>query len=283
HILTREIFFSWYMARKQQRPYVISEHWSRYFPENGTYKGVLRKWLTGLLLKKSAGLIAVSDSLATAMKAAGLTHPKTFIIPNVIDIEAFVPPSGKPVAGKAVILHVSCFEDKSKNITAFLDAIAELKKRRSDFSVLLVGDGPDHLAMCSYARKLGLSDPQTEFTGIKQNLELIRIYQSASFLVQSSRYETFGTVVIEALACGLPVVSTNTGISSAIINNNNGIIIQQPGVDQIVRAIEQMLIIYPTFDCNKLHESVVSMFSDYTISEKLTCIYHEIINAWQKD
>ncbi|MCX6283164.1 MAG: glycosyltransferase family 4 protein, partial [Bacteroidetes bacterium] len=67
HILTREIFFSWYMARKQRKPYVISEHWSRYFPENGTYKGLFRKWMTRLLLKKSAGLIAVSESLAEAM------------------------------------------------------------------------------------------------------------------------------------------------------------------------------------------------------------------------
>ena len=283
HILTREIFFTWYMARKQKRPYITSEHWSRYFPGNGSYKGLIRKWLSRFLLKRSSGLIAVSEPLLQAMKAAKLVHPKSYIVPNGIDVTAFVPPVSKPRNGKAVILHVSCFEDKSKNISGFLEAVAELYKHRNDFRVLLIGEGPDHLAMRNYARSLGLGNGQVEFTGLEQNTELIRLYQSGSFLVQSSHYETFGTVVIEALACGLPVVSTRTGIASVIINDSNGIIIQQPGVREIVKGLEQMLNIYPTFEGNKLHESVVGMFSESKISEKLVGIYHETISTWQKD
>ncbi|MCX6283403.1 MAG: glycosyltransferase, partial [Bacteroidetes bacterium] len=214
---------------------------------------------------------------------SGLAHPKTFVVPNVVNIALFVPPQSKPATGKAVILHVSCFEDKSKNITAFLDAMAVLFKRGKDFNVLLVGEGPDQLALSDYAGKLGLRNPQTEFAGLKEEMELIRVYQSSSFLVQTSRYETFGTVVIEALACGLPVVSTNTGIAPAVINKNNGILIQQSDVDQIVNAVEQMLVNYPTFEIDKLHESVAGMFSEEKISEELTSIYHEIICACQKD
>ena len=101
HILTREIFFTWYMARKQKRPYIISEHWSRYFPGNGSYKGLIRKWLSRFLLKRSSGLIAVSEPLLQAMKAAKLVHPKSYIVPNGIDVTAFVPPVSKPRNGKA--------------------------------------------------------------------------------------------------------------------------------------------------------------------------------------
>jgi len=283
HIFTREIFFAWFMARKQKRPYIISEHWSRYFLGNGTYQGFIRKWLTRKLLKKSSGLITVSESLLQAMKDAKLIHAKSFIVPNVIDVNAFVPPVSKPGEGKAVILHVSCFENRSKNISGFLEAVAEIFKYRTDFRVLLTGDGPDRIAMQNYARSLGLNEQQVEFTGLKQNMELIQLYQSASFLVQSSHYETFGTVVVEALACGLPVVSTNTGVASAVINNSNGIIIQQPSVREIVRGTEQMLNIYPTFEMNKLHESVVGMFSENTIAKQLIGIYREIIYTWQKD
>ncbi|MCX6281684.1 MAG: glycosyltransferase [Bacteroidetes bacterium] len=283
HILTREIFFTWFMARKQGRPYLISEHWSRYFQENGTYRGVIRKWLTRFLLNRSAGLIVVSKPLAEAMKAVHLVHPKTFIVPNVVDVSAFVPLEKKPVTDKALILHVSCFEEKSKNIKVFLDAIARLLKKRDDFRVRLVGEGPDHLELLSYAGKLGLCHPQTEFTGIKINGELIRLYQTSSFLVQTSRYETFGTVIIEALACGIPVVSTRTGIADSVIGEDNGILIQQPSVDQIMEGIEKMLDIYPTFDYNKLHESVAGSFSDVAISGELTGIYNEIIKTWQKD
>ena len=101
--------------------------------------------------------------------------------------------------------------------------------------------------------------------------------------MQSSHYETFGTVVIEALACGLPVVSTNTGIAASIINDSNGIIIQQEGVGEIVHCMEQMLNIYPTFDRIKLHEAVSDRFSGNQVSEELLGIYNEIISTWQKD
>ncbi len=283
HILTREIFFTWYMARKQKRPYLISEHWSRYFPGNASYRGFLRRRISSFLLRKSSGLIAVSGPLLQAMNYEKLLHPRSYIVPNVIDVSAFIPTIDKPVRDRALILHVSCFENKSKNISGFLEAVSELYKHRQDFSVLLVGDGPDYRAMQKYALELGLNKLQLEFAGLKQGDELIRLYQSASFLVQSSHYETFGTVVIEALACGLPVVSTNTGIAASIINDSNGIIIQQEGVGEIVHCMEQMLNIYPTFDRIKLHEAVSDRFSGNQVSEELLGIYNEIISTWQKD
>lgn len=283
HILTREIFFAWYMSLKQNRPFVISEHWSRYFPENGTYKGWLRKRMTGFFIRRSSALIVVSESLSAAMKSCGLSHPLTFIVPNVVDTSNFVVTDNSRPKGKAVILHVSCFEDKSKNISGLLDAAAELFRRGKDFKVVLAGEGPDLDAMKKYAVRLGLDADKVEFTGLKQNEELIRLYQSASFLVQTSRYETFGTVIVEALACGIPVVSTSTGIAASIIDQGNGILVQQSSANEIVMAIELMLNIYPTFEKQKLHESVSLTFSGHLIGEQLVGIYREITAAWQKD
>ena len=282
HIFTREIVFAWYMALKQKRPFIVSEHWSRYFSENGTYNGRLRKCLSRFLLKRASGLISVSEPLVRAMSEAGLAHPNTFVVPNVIDISSFIPPVVKRGIGRPVILHVSCFDNRSKNITGFLDAIAELTRRRSDFRVLLAGEGPDFNQMSNYARNLGLDEETVVFTGLQQNAGLISLYQSASFLVQTSFYETFGTVVIEALSCGLPVVSTNTGIAPSVINQGNGIIIQQPSVYEIVRGIAHMLDNYHNFEPSELHESVAGKFSGGNISERLTEIYNEVIKTWQK-
>ena len=282
HILTREIFFAWYMSRKQRCPYVVSEHWSRYFAQNRTYRGVFRKWLTGFLTGRSSALILVSQSLKDAMKSCGLSHPATFIVPNVVDTSSFVVATSGRQSEKAVILHVSCFEDKSKNISGFLEAVAGLFRRRNDFRVVLAGEGPDLANLKIYAARLGLDPGRVEFAGLKQNTELVNLYQSGSFLVQSSRYETFGTVVIEALACGLPVVSTSTGIAATLINADTGILIQHSSVDEIVMAIEHMLNIYPTFEKQKLHESAALMFSGSVIRGQLEGIYREIADTWQK-
>ena len=142
HVLTREIFFAFYLARKWHIPYLVSEHWSRYYPENGTYRGFLRKMFTGFLVRQSDGVIAVSENLKKAMLAHKLGHKRFFIVPNSIDTSAFIPLNGKAFTGKASILHVSCFEDKSKNIRGFLNSIAKVYSSRNDFTVLLAGEGP---------------------------------------------------------------------------------------------------------------------------------------------
>lgn len=281
HVLTREILFAFYLSRKWERPYLISEHWSRYFSENGTYRGRTRKRITRFLVTHSEGLIAVSSSLKKAMLGHDLSHKHFFIVPNLVDISAFTPPEVRNFQGKATILHVSCFEDKSKNISGFLDAVAIAFSSRNDFIVLLAGEGPDLESMKKYALSLGLGPDKVRFTGLMQNKDLIKLYQTSSFLVQSSRYETFGTVIIEALSCGLPVISAKTGIAAEITDSKSGILLQDPGPIAMADAIINMLDIYTTFDPQKLHDLIPGSFSELAVTEKLAEIYRQTISEWQ--
>lgn len=281
HVLTREILFSFYLSRKWGRPYLISEHWSRYFSENGTYRGWIRKRITRFLVTHSEGVIAVSRSLKKAMLGHDLSHEHFFIVPNLVDISVFTPMEVRNFQGKASILHVSCFNDKSKNISGFLDAVAIAFSSRTDFIVLLAGEGPDLESMKKYALNLGLGPDKVRFTGLRQNNDLIKLYQTSSFLVQSSRYETFGTVIVEALSCGLPVISAKTGIAAEIIDSGNGILLQDPGPVEMAAAIIHMLDIYTTFDPKKLHDLISGSFSELAVTEKLAGIYRQTISEWQ--
>jgi len=282
HVLTREILFAFYLAHKWHIPYLISEHWSRYLPENGTYKGMTRKWLTQFLVRRSAGVTAVSGTLKQAMLAHKLGHKRFYIVPNTIDTSAYLPLGNWDVSNKASILHVSCFEDKSKNIRGFLDSVALVFSSRTDFIVRLLGEGPDLASMKEYAASLGLGPDKVRFTGLIRGDDLIKLYQTSSFLVQSSRYETFGTVVAEALSCGLPVISTPTGIAPEIIDRSNGILLQQHGVNEMADAINIMLDNYTTFDRQKLHESISGVYAERKVTDQLTGIYRETISLCQK-
>jgi glycosyltransferase involved in cell wall biosynthesis len=281
HVLTREILFAFYLSRKWERPYLISEHWSRYFSENGTYRGWIRKRITRFLVMRSEGVIAVSSSLKKAMLGHNLSHEHFFIVPSLVDISAYTPPEIRNFQGKATILHVSCFEDKSKNISGFLDAVAIAFSSRTDFIVLLAGEGPDLESMKKYALSLGLGPDKVRFNGLRQNKDLINLYQTSSFLVQSSRYETFGTVIVEALSCGLPVISSKTGIAAEIIDRKSGILLQHPGTGEMAAAIINMLDIYTTFDPQKLHDLISGSFSELAVTEKLAGIYSQTISEWQ--
>jgi glycosyltransferase involved in cell wall biosynthesis len=281
HILTREILFAFYLSRKWQVPYLISEHWSRYFPENGTYRGMMRKCITRFLVRNSAGITAVSGSLKKAMTGCGLDHQRFYIVPNSIDLSVFVSVKSRGQGNAPTILHVSCFEDKSKNIRGFLKAVSGVLSRKKDVKALLVGEGPDFAEMKTYATRLGIDPERISFAGLKEGPALAQIYQNSSFLVQSSRYETFGTVVIEALSCGLPVISTNTGVAGEILAPALGILIQHSAVDEISAAIDRMLDIYTTFDKDMLHHFISVTYSDQAIAGQLTEIYQEILSQCQ--
>lgn len=276
HVLTRMGFIGWKITRKNKIPLIISEHWSRYFPENNVYQKGLHHWITKFIVKKSAALILVSTTLKAAMEDLGIHHARAFVIPNAVDMDNFSSRAEIPREKRKTIIHVSCFEDKSKNISQFLSAINSLRLTRQDFICNLVGEGPDHTRMQEYANELGIKDTFINFTGLKTGSELAELMRNADFLVLSSRYETFATVVVEALTCGIPVVATRVGIVPDVINESNGLIIP-PGDEQaLVLAIDRMLDECRTFDRETIKAGVGQKFSKEVIGKQLIDIYQSI-------
>ncbi len=277
HVLTRMGVIAWKVCRKQHIPMVISEHWSRYFPQNNSYRGWGRRWVTSYIVKKASLVIAVSEPLKTAMQQCHLNNANFQVIPNVVDSAVFKP---QLTAGKKPIktfAHISCFEDKSKNISGFLEAIHDLSKSRDDFQCLLVGEGPDWDSMKAYAGALGIIDTFACFTGMKTGTDIAGIMGDADFTVVSSHYETFGTVVIESLYCGTPVVSTSVGIAPAVITGKNGYLVPPDDKNAMIRALNEMLDHCRTFDRAAIHAEISNRFDKETIGRQLADQYKALI------
>jgi glycosyltransferase involved in cell wall biosynthesis len=278
HVLTRMGFIGWRISWKNKIPLVISEHWSRYFPENNAYQKGLHHWITKFLVKKSSALILVSATLKFAMEELGIHHPKTFVIPNVVDLDNFSSRADILHEKRKSIIHVSCFEEKSKNIAQFLRTLHSLSLTRQDFICILVGEGPDHTKLQEYADELGIKDTFVNFTGLKTGPELAELMHNADFLVLSSRYETFATVVVEALAYGIPVVATRVGIVPEVINESNGRIVP-PGDEQAMTlAIDRMLDECREYDRERIKASVEQKFTKEVIGKQIVDIYKGILS-----
>jgi glycosyltransferase involved in cell wall biosynthesis len=277
HILTRLGFIGWRIASTQKIPLVISEHWSRYFPENLSYKGWFRKLVTGFVVKRAAAVVAVSEPLRSAMQRHGIDHPDFRIIPNVVERTHLVHGTSGQHSRVKTIVHVSCFEDKSKNISGFLRSVKALSELRQDFVCLMVGEGPDWEDMKDYAGYLRIAGSLVRFTGLKTDLEFEEILGQADLSVLSSRYETFGTVVIESLACGVPVVATSVGVACEVINDTNGILVP-PGEDQIMtEALNQMLETCRNYDKELIKNSISDKYSKETVGKQLVSLYRELV------
>ena len=100
---------------------------------------------------------------------------------------------------------------KIKNHGLLLRAVAGVKAKRVEVKVTLVGSGPLRGDIEGMVKQLGLED-QVELLGEVPYEQLPELYQAADVAVVASDYESFGFVVLEAMACGLPVLSTRVGI-----------------------------------------------------------------------
>ena len=278
HVLTRMGFIGWRVSRDLRIPLVISEHWSRYFPENNTYRGWIRKWLTSFVVKRAAAVIAVSDPLLSAMKRCNLQNKNYTVIPNVVDTEQFFPESEIAVQPVKTMVHISCFEDKSKNISGFLRSVKELSVKRKDFICLMVGEGHDWQAMQEYAAFLGIAGTFVRFTGVKRGSDLNDLINKADFTVLSSRYETFGTVLIESMSCGKPVVATAVGIAPEVINEKTGLLVSPGDEEAMTDALNRMLDKCRSYDKTIILESVAGKYSKDSIGNQLHALYQQVLS-----
>jgi len=132
-----------------------------------------------------------------------------------------------------------------KGIDALLGAIAYLKKKMLHIHLLVVGgDGPDApgtRALTRLVKGLDIQD-RVAFAGRIDQKQLPVYYSACDLLVLPSHYESFGLVVLEAMACGTPVVATTVGAVETIIRPGiNGMIVGQPSCDRVARGIARVL------------------------------------------
>lgn len=269
HILTRLGIIACWQKLVHGIPYIITEHWSRYLPGND-FSGFFRKWATKIVVKHASVVTTVTENLAKAMQNHGLKNPNYMVLPNVVDTYLFQIKPHENATPK--IIHISCFEDKSKNISGLLESLKILSDKGIAYQAVLVGDGMDYEAMKQKATFLHLNDNVT-FTGMLQGQELVDVLASGDFLVLSSNYENMPVVILEAFACGLPVVSTNVGGISEIVNESNGLLVPPQDAEKLANAMQKMLESYQNYDANTLRDSIIKKFSNEAVGKLLNSLY----------
>jgi glycosyltransferase involved in cell wall biosynthesis len=276
NVLTRLGMFALYLRWFKGIKYVITEHWSRYLPITDTYKGQVRKFFTKVVVSNAEAVSTVSQNLANAMQSHGLRNDHYMVLPNVVDSEAYLPLTGRMVKDKIRFIHISCFEDRSKNISGMLQVISKLALLRDDFECSLIGEGIDLEKMKSYAASLGLKAPLLKFTGLLENENLIDAYQNADFMVMFSNYENMPVVISESFSCGLPVVATSVGGIPEYINQSNGRLIAAGDELGLQEAILFMLDHHSDFNKTQIRQYAIETFGKIAVSQKLQELYSHI-------
>jgi glycosyltransferase involved in cell wall biosynthesis len=112
---------------------------------------------------------------------------------------------------------------------------------------------------------------------LKENIDLAGIMEDSDFLVLSSNYETFGSVVIESLACGTPVVATSVGVVPEVIDESNGLVVPPGDFARLEQAIIKMLDNCASYDREEIRNKIRERYSLVTIGREMFNLYKKIL------
>jgi len=252
-------------------PIVITEHWSG-FPRKILKNFNLLK--ARFIMNKANAILPVSKYLEQNIKNYGIKNYFQ-IIPNVIDNKIFFPLNKKVNnENKKRILFVGLLTHV-KGISYLFKALFELKKKRQDFILDVVGDGENKNEYENLAKKLKLQKI-IKFHGLKTKREVVNFMKNCDFFVQPSLYETFGITFIEAMACGKPIVTTNIPVLKEKINKERGILVPPKDINALKKAIDYMLDHYQNYSAEKISQYTKNNFSYKIIGRKINNVYKKL-------
>jgi len=261
-------------------PVIVSEH---VFIEKDvfdlTYRVInfLRLVIARFALNNAQLVVVPSSFLRDYLRSKKIKNVIR-IIPNTVDTSFFYPHPSKKSCDSKKILFVGSLHPV-KGIPYLLDAIARINKKRSDFFLDIIGDGPYREHYEQLTQKLEITD-KVKFHGLKRREDVLKFMQECDFLILPSIWEVFGIVLIEAMACGKPVIATACG-QKEIINKKTGIIVPPQNSKALAEAIEYMLDNLKKYKSLEIVKHVDRNFSYQAVGRILHKTYAQIVEEWR--
>ena len=220
-----------YMAKKVlKKPYVLYCRGSDVYLSAMPLKLIEKK-----MIKNADAVIGLTDDMKRVIQKK--YDRDVFVIPNGIDVLKFKNNSKHKSASESrLILYVGRLHPV-KGIKYLIQSMTKIIERNPNAKLLIVGEGEDKNKLVQLVRDLNLSD-YISFKEHVLNDEIPQIMSSADIFVLPSLSESFGIVLIEAMACGLPIVATNVGgIPSIVKDNINGFLVDTKNSDMISEKV----------------------------------------------
>ncbi|MBI4945706.1 MAG: glycosyltransferase family 4 protein [Bacteroidetes bacterium] len=276
HVLSRTFFIAFYYSAFHKIPFLISEQWSGYFPEDGAYKGFFKKLLTRIAIKQASAVTAVSESLKKAMLVHGLKN-NYFIIPNIVNTQMFFPSFQEQKKNKITFIHVSNLDDRAKNISGMINAVKKLSAIRNDFEFHIVGDGPERNRFEEISRTNNLLNSIVFFHGWKKLSEVAEMMRKADLFILFSNYETISCVMLESLASGVPVIGSSIPALKEYVKEGMGLLVPPRDENALCDAMLKAMDNIGSFDKKKMHDYAKDNFSYESVAEKIDTVYQYIL------
>lgn len=254
-------------------PTVVTEHF-------GPFRNLVRNPIVRLValwtLQHANGVIAVSTSLQKQILDIFNIKTVITIIPNVVDTSKFYPAEQQdPSEIHIAFIGALTPQNAVKNLPLLLHSLqvvlqdSSLKKK---VVLDILGGGPLAPHYEQQARALGIA-AHCVFHGAVPHANIPDLLRQYSFLVLPSSSETFGVALIEALACGIPVVATRCGGPEDIVDVHNGILVDADSEKSLTAGILTMLANRASYERRTIAEDTKKKYSGEHIAKRIESLY----------
>ncbi|XVY15991.1 N-acetyl-alpha-D-glucosaminyl L-malate synthase BshA [Bacillus subtilis] len=235
------------------------------------------KDLIRFAIESSDRVTAVSSALAAETYDLIKPEKKIETIYNFIDERVYLKKNTAAIKEKhgilpdeKVVIHVSNFR-KVKRVQDVIRVFRNIAGK-TKAKLLLVGDGPEKSTACELIRKYGLED-QVLMLGNQDRVE--ELYSISDLKLLLSEKESFGLVLLEAMACGVPCIGTNIGgIPEVIKNNVSGFLVDVGDVG--ATTARAMSILEDEQLSNRFTKAAIEMLENEFSSKKIVSQYEQI-------
>lgn len=275
HVAMRHGLLARWAKESLSIKYIITEHWTGYY--RSAYPAHLRpsKWYW----MATKNIFRHAYYFYPEVKRMGELINKTITaipykpVSNSVDTTLFYADNKKDNEFEIFnFIHVSTLSYQ-KNIDGILRVIERCSMQNIPVHFTLVGPASNDV-ITKIKRSPALLKITTLTGALPYDLVAGQM-RKANALLMFSRYENQPCVILEALCCGLPVISTNVGGIAEVIDNSNGILIESENEDELCKALNAMIKTYSIFDRNKIALEAANAYSYETTGRQILEYYQQ--------
>lgn len=236
----------------------------------GDARDFLARSATGvrLTMAYASALAVPSAFLQQVFARCGM---QSEVVPNIIDVERFKPGNAP---NKNPHLVVARSLEKIYDIGTALRAFALVRRELTDARLTIAGSGPERAALSRLAADLSVCGA-VHFAGRLERDDMAALYRSASIVLNPSRVDNMPNSILEAMASGVPVVSTDAGGVPFILRNNlSGVLV--PIGDSAAMAAAVLRLLRDAAFATRVREAAFQEVQQYTwqcVRERWTAVY----------
>ena len=273
HVAMKAGLLALQLFKKNKIPYLLSEHWTGYYKAstpNFYTASPLMKRLIKRIIKNASLLITVSDDLGRTIQQ-NITPVKYEVIPNTVDTSHFNYQAFSPMVFR--FIHAS-YLNYQKNPGGMIEAASILSAQGYIFELHLLGNQDEKLE--ALASSKGLLNKCVFIKPAVSYGEVAVQMKQSSALLMFSRFENLPCVILEALCCGLPVISSLVGGIAEVIDEKNGILVGNENEMELAVAMKKMMDNYANYNREAISEEAIKKYNYSAIGTQYSRWYKKI-------